>query len=285
VFGRLGDDVAAGVESGPPGPSGQLLEFADAEPAHPAAVELRQSGQQHGADGHVDADAEGVGAGDDQQQALERELFDEPSVLRQHARVVDADSVEEQFAQALSEPLAEGEALDGCGDSGLLLLRGQIDRQEIRGQIDRAVLRVGDDVDRGLVVADESAQGVRERIGGVFVFERDRPGRRGDHGRITSGRVLHGPADVAGVAEGRGHEHELRLRHLEQRHLPGPSSCGVGDIVEFVHDDHSRIERPALAQGLVGQDLRGGADDGSFAVDRRVAGDHADVLGPEGLDE
>lgn len=55
--------------------------------------------------------------------------------------------------------------------------------------------------------------------------------------------------------------------------------------MELVHDDHADVEEPALAQGLVGEDLRGRADDRGVPVDGRVAGDHADVLRTEGVDE
>ena len=193
--------------------------------------------------------------------------------------------MQQQFAQAGPEPLAEGEALDGCGDRGFLLLGGEVDREQIGREVDCSVLGVGDDVDRGFVVADESAQSVRQRLCRVFVVEWDRPGRRGDHGGVASGRLRHGPSDVCGVTQGGGHEDELGLRHLEQRHLPGPPAGGVGDIVEFVHDDHSGVEHSAFAQRLVGQNLCRGADDGSICVDRGVAGDHSDVLRAEGVDE
>ena len=55
--------------------------------------------------------------------------------------------------------------------------------------------------------------------------------------------------------------------------------------MEFVHDDHARVEHPAFAQRLVGEDLCRCADDRGIAVDGRVPGDHADVLGSESGDE
>lgn len=156
MFGRLGDDVAAGVEPGPARPAGELLELADAEPAHLASVELRQAGEQDGADGDVDAHPERVGAGDDEEDALQGEAFDEAAVLREHARVVDADAVEEEPAQGLTEALGEREPLDRLGDAGLLILRREVDGEEAGGEVDGTRLGVGDDVDGGLVVADEA---------------------------------------------------------------------------------------------------------------------------------
>ena len=60
---------------------------------------LRQAGEQHGADRHVDADAEGVGAADDLEQPGLGQLLDQPAVLRQHAGVVHADAVPDQPGQ------------------------------------------------------------------------------------------------------------------------------------------------------------------------------------------
>ena len=51
--------------------------------------------------------------------------------------------------------------------------------------------------------------------------------------------------------------------------------------MELVHDDAVHVHVLALAQGLVGQDLRGAADDRGGGVDGGVPGDHADVVGPE----
>ena len=53
--------------------------------------------------------------------------------------------------------------------------------------------------------------------------------------------VVDEPGDVA--QRGR-HQDELRLRQLEQRHLPGPAPVGVGVEVELVHHDLSRRRRP-----------------------------------------
>ncbi len=50
--------------------------------------------------GTFDADAEGVGAADHRQESALRELFDEPSVLRQHPRVVDADARADELRES-----------------------------------------------------------------------------------------------------------------------------------------------------------------------------------------
>ncbi len=285
MLGCLGDDVSAGVEAGASGATGESLELAHAQAPHLRPVELRQAREQDGADGDVDAHAEGVGSGDDEEDALEGESFDEAAVLRRHSRVVDPDPVEEEAAQRLTEALGEGEPLDLLGDARLLVLRREVDREQSGGEFDGPVLGVGDDVDGGLVMADEGPRRIGERFRRVFEVERHGAGRRGDHRGIAPGRVRHRPPDLGGVAEGRGHEDELCLRQFEERDLPGPASGGVGEVVELVHDDHADVEDAAFARRLVREDLRGRADDRGVAVDGRVPGDHADVLGSEGVDE
>ncbi len=92
VLWRLRDDRAFGVVPRAPCATGDLVELACGELPHLRAVELGEPGQQHGADRHVDADAERVGACDHPQQPALGELLDQPPVLGQHPRVVHADA-------------------------------------------------------------------------------------------------------------------------------------------------------------------------------------------------
>src|SRR5690606_28288813 len=92
VLGGLADDEALGVESGAAGAAGDLVELPGAQAAGAAAVVFGQAREDDGSDGDVDADAEGVGAADDGQQALLGESFDQAPVFGEHARVVDADA-------------------------------------------------------------------------------------------------------------------------------------------------------------------------------------------------
>lgn len=91
------------------------------------AVELGQPGEEHGADGDVDPHTEGVGAADDLQQTVLRQLLDETAVLRQHARVVDADTVPDETRERLAESGGEPEAAQRFGDGVLLLARTEVD--------------------------------------------------------------------------------------------------------------------------------------------------------------
>ena len=91
MLGRLDDDVPGGVEAGPARAAGDLEELPGPQDPLPVPVVLRQPGEQHRADRHVDADAEGVGAADDRQQPVLGELLHQPPVARQHPGVVHAD--------------------------------------------------------------------------------------------------------------------------------------------------------------------------------------------------
>ena len=110
VLGRLHPHVPVGVEPGPSGPPGELVELADREAPDAVAVELRERRHQHRADRDVDADPERVGAADDRQQALAGQALDEAAVAGEHPGVVDADAVAQETieggAEAASHPHA-----------------------------------------------------------------------------------------------------------------------------------------------------------------------------------
>jgi hypothetical protein len=123
VVGGEGDDGAHRVEAGPPGAAADLVELPGAEQAGRRAVVLGEGGEDHGADGHVDADAEGVGPADDlEQPGLGQPLHQAP-VLGQHPRVVDADAVAHELGERLAEPRGEAEPADELGD---LILLGRV---------------------------------------------------------------------------------------------------------------------------------------------------------------
>ena len=93
VFRRLRHHPATIVESLAPGASGDLVKIPRAEDDRLLPVKLAQPREQHGADGHVDADAERIRAADDFEQALLRELLDQHAILGQQSRVMQPDAV------------------------------------------------------------------------------------------------------------------------------------------------------------------------------------------------
>ena len=77
VLRRLGNYHTLGVKARAAGATGNLVELAGAQTTHLVTVELGERGEHHGVDGHVDADAERVGAADDGQQALLRQALNQ----------------------------------------------------------------------------------------------------------------------------------------------------------------------------------------------------------------
>ncbi len=280
----LDDDVAGRVVARPAGAAGDLLELAGPEHALPVAVELREAGEEDGADGHVDPHPQGVGAADDGQQPGLGELLDEAAVLGQHPGVVDADAVAHQLGQGLAEAGAEAEGADAVGDR--LLVDLDLRPLEQRGRVlDRGGLGEVHDVDGRLAGLHQLGERLVEVLHGPREVQRDGTlGVRDDRDlpARTTREVLDEERDVA---QGRRHQQELRVQELEQRHLPRPPAIGLGVEVELVHHDQADVGRAALAQRDVGQDLRGAADDRGVGVDRGVARQHPDVVGAEDLAE
>jgi len=140
------------------------VEVARAEDGGLPAVELAEPREQDRADGHVDADAEGVGSADDLQQALLRELLDEHSVLRQQAGVMQADAVPQPLADLRAVRARETEIGDGVSDGRLLVPRADLEASEVLGAAGRVGLREVDDVRRRLAFFGELLERVRQRI-------------------------------------------------------------------------------------------------------------------------
>ena len=160
VLGCLGDDVADGVESGPTRATGDLVELTGLQDSGASTVELRQGGEHDGADRHVDADPEGVGATNDLELALLGEGFDEASVLRKHPGVVDPDARGDELAHRRAESLGEAEVGDLGGDAVTLLGAHQLHRRHGLGAFQSLLLGRMDDVDRGLLLLDELLDGL-----------------------------------------------------------------------------------------------------------------------------
>ena len=139
------------------------------------------------------------------------------------------------------------------------------------------------DVERGLAAAHRELDGALERGRHVVVAQRHGAWGIDDQVAGSAGVFLERGGDRGDIAERGAHEHELRVRQGEQRHLPGPTAIGVGKVVEFVHGDAANIGIFALAQCVVGKDLCRAADDGRLGVDMRVSGDHTDVIAAEHL--
>ena len=281
MFRRLGYYPTAVVEPFAPSAPADLMEIPRAQDAGLLAVILAQAREQHGADGDVDADAEGVRAADDFEQALLRQLLDQHPVLRQQPGVVQPDPVLEPFSDIRTVGAGELEAFDGATDGVLLFARADVDAGEVLRALGRLQLREVDDIDGGLALSHEAFERGGQRQLGIGVLQRHRPilGCDGD-GRapVEPGQFF---LEKGRIAQRGGHQQEPRLRQGQQRHLPRHAALAVGVVMEFVHDDLLDVGLRAFAQGDVGKDLGGAAEDWRIAVDRRIAGAQADVVGTE----
>ncbi len=157
--------------------------------------------------------------------------------------------------------------------------------QQVGGVLDGGRLREVDDVDRVLAGRHQLLEGLVERLHRPAEAERDRALRVVDDGGVAAGALLEVVDEEGDVAERRGHQEELRVEQLEQRHLPGPAAVVLRVEVELVHHHEADVGGATLAQRDVGQHLGGAADDRRVRVHRRVAGEHADVVGAEDLDQ
>ena len=278
---RLRDHPADVVETLAPGASADLMEIACGENAGLLPVELAQPGKEHGADGHVDADAQRVRATDDFQQSLLRELLDEDAILRQQPRVMQADAMPQPFLDLSAVWAGEFEAFDRAGDGGLFLARADVDAREILRALRRFKLSEMDDVHRRLAFCGQAFERLGQRQFRVGMLQRDRPVRGGHGGGRALVQLRQFFLEERRLAQRGGHEQETRLRHREQRNLPRAAALPVRVIVELVHHDILHVRLRAFAERDVREDLRRATEDGRVAIHRGVAGAEADVVRTE----
>ena len=165
------------------------------------------------------------------------------------------------------------------------LLGAEVGGEQVAGGVGAGVLGEVDEVNGRAALFVEFGDFFLELGGRVFELERDRTlvgldeggGRAGERGELFG--------EKRGVAEGGGHEEEAGARQRQQRDLPGYAARVVGVVVELVHDDIVHRGVRAVAEGDVGKDFGGAADDRGIVVDGGVAGDHADVFRAEHVAE
>jgi hypothetical protein len=157
-------------------------------------------------------------------------------------------------------------------------LSAEVQAREGLGAVRGVPLREVDDVDGRLVLGDELLQRLGEWDLGVGVLERHRPLAGPHAGRRPAVEPGERLDEERHVAQGGGHQEEARLGQREQRHLPGDAPVPVGVPVELVH--HHVVDPGVLplAQGDVGEDLGGAAQDGRIAVDGGVPRGEPHVL-------
>ncbi len=285
VLGRLHHHGAGGVVAGPAGPAGDLVELPRLQQPGLRPVVLGQGGEHYGADRNVDAHAQGVGPADDLQQAGLGQRLDQPSVLGQHARVVDANAVPHQAGQCLAEAGRKPEVADHLGDGVLVRAAADVDTHQRLGLLQRRRLSEVHDIGRRLVSAEQLLQGFVQWRGDVAEDQRDRALGGADHRSGPAGAPGQVRLEPAHIAQRRRHQDELRAGQLDQRHLPRPAPVRVGVVMELVHHHLADIGGGAVPQSDTGQHLRRAADNRRPGVDAGVPGHHADLGRAERLAE
>ena len=281
VFRRLDDHPALVIESLASGATADLMKIPRGQNAHLLAIELAETREEDGTDGDVNAHAQRIGATDDFEQALLRELFHQHAILGQQAGVMQADAVPQPFFDIRPVRTAEAEPFNGLRNGFLLFAGAQIETGEILRALAGFQLGEVDDVGGYATVLGKAFDGLGERQFRVGVFERHRAvaGSHGDGGlAIQAGQRL---LKERGVPERGGHEQEPRLRHRQQRHLPGHATVAVGVIMKFIHHHIMDIGGGAFAQGDVRQNFGGAAKDGRIVVHGAITGAEADVIRAE----
>ena len=213
VFRRLHDHPAFVIETLASGAAADLMKISRGQNANLLAIELAETREEHSADGDVNAHAQRVGAADDLEEALLRELFYEHAVLGQQAGVMQADAVAQPFLDVGSVGAAEAETFDGLRNGVLLFAGREIETGEILRALAGFQLGKVNDVGGHPTVLGKAFDRLGERQFRVGVFKRHRA-VAGGHGHrgfaVQPGQRL---LKKGGVAERGGHEQKPRLRH------------------------------------------------------------------------
>ena len=129
-------------------------------------------------------------------------------------------------------------------------LRAHVDAHQRLRPLQRRGLGEVDDVDRRLPGVQQLLDRLVHRRRRVVVVQRHRALGVGDQRGRPAGAAGEVLAQRRDVAEGGRHQQELRLRQLQQRHLPGPAAVGVAVEVELVHDHEADVgvRRPRAAR-------------------------------------
>ena len=155
------------------------------------AVELGKPSHQHGADGHVNAHPQGIGAANDLKQAFLCQALYQTAVFGEHARVVDTDALAQELGQILAKGSGEAETTDFLGNRFLFFLGDDPRKRGKRlGALGRFALREVHHVDGSLLIGQELLDGLVHRAKDIGKVQRD--GTRG------AGDEVGGAAGAAG---------------------------------------------------------------------------------------
>ena len=121
VFVGQGEDVSPGVELRAPGAPEDLVGAAGVDHPLLARGPFDDAGQHDASGRQVDAGRERLGAGGDGEQLPLEQLLDDPAILGQHARVVNAHAAQQEVPQLGPGPFGEVVVFQLLGQPGLLV--------------------------------------------------------------------------------------------------------------------------------------------------------------------
>jgi hypothetical protein len=153
---------------------------------------------------------------------------------------------------------------------------GQFGAGQVVGAADQ--VRVDHQAARGLVVGLVLEQ-VHQAAGHHHVLPQRHRAVLVHHDRGVAAHLHQPLAELLGVADRRGQADQPDgLRQVQDDLLPHGAAEPVGQVVDLVHHHVAQTVQGGRARvEHVAQDLGGHHDDGRVAVDRRVAGEQADV--------
>ncbi len=180
VLGSLGNDVAQIVKPFPSGAAADLVKIARAEDGGFVTVIFAEACEENRADGHVDADAEGVGAANDLEQAALGETLDEDAIFGQETGVMQADAVAQPALDLGSIRTAETVAFELPRNGGFFFAGGDREAGEILRTLGGVGLREVNHVNRAFASGDEVFHRLRERSFRILKIKRNRAKRGAD---------------------------------------------------------------------------------------------------------
>ena len=280
-FRRQRNNHALGVEARTAGAPCNLVEFATAKTTHFMAVKLGELRKHHGVNGHVDANAQRVGAANYRQQPLLGKLFHQQTITRQHSGVMHANTAKQQTLQRFAKLGGKLARPQRSFDLLTLLLAGYAKARKSLRRSEGGVLREMHYVKGPFVVTQGQFYRAFERHKLVLVFQGNGARSIGNNIYRCSRFRLQGLRNLRNVSQRRAHKKELCMGKREQRNLPSPTAVGVAVEMEFVHCHATDIRPFAFAKRLVCQDLSRTTDNRSLWVDLRISRDHTHVFTPQ----
>ena len=187
VLRGLHDHAAGPVVAGPAGPARDLVELTGRQQPGGGPVVLGQRGEQHRPDGDVDADAEGVGAADDLQQAVLGQAFHQAAGTSAASRRGGRRCRARTRREVRPNPGAKRNPPISAAMASFSARVHDVGAHEGLGPLDRGGLGEVHHVDGGLAGGEQVVDGAVQRGVAVLVVERHRALGRADHRRRPAG--------------------------------------------------------------------------------------------------